>query len=126
MRKKIGRVPFLLLAACAAIVLGVPHVHAQGSTGFVKIATGVAALTYVDASCPAGATCAYEVTAVNPGPGIESLPDPDTTPLVECAIPATGTHTCTLTWTASATAGATYNVYQASALPPGGLAAAEK
>ena len=119
------RIPVLLIAVCLLVIFGIPHVHAQGSPGFVKIATGVSGVTFVDSSCPSAGTCAYEVTTVN-AVGIESVPDPNTTPLVECVIPASGTHTCTLKWTASVTAPPiTYNVYQASSVPPTGLVAAE-
>jgi len=111
------RIPVLLVLLCCAVILGVRFwpVHAQGAAGFTKIASVTTGTTYTDGTCPDGATCYYQVTALNGT--LESGPSNT----VSAAIPATGTHTVTLNWKA-ATTGVTptsYNVYQGQApVPP--------
>lgn len=74
-------------------------------------AAPITATSYVDGTCPDGYTCYYVVTASNSfGASVPSNQ-------VSGAIPATGTHTATLTW--AAVTGATgYSVYQGKAPAP--------
>jgi len=125
---KIKRIPWLLALACV-FCLFVPQFgsHAQTTiaappgNGWVQLTSGLTATTYTDTTCVDGTTCYYAVESVDQfGVGLD-------TSYVTGAIPATGTHTVTLTWTASTTAGATYTVFQGPPpLPPAGLAAATK
>lgn len=91
---------FLILPAISA---------AQGPApaGFTKLATGISATSFTDTSCPDGTTCYYYVTAVD-SIGAESVLSNE----AQGSVPSTGTHSVSLTWTASATTGVTYNVYQ--------------
>ena len=108
MYRKLGLVVLILLSAVPAT--------AQAPAGFTKLAN-VTALTYTDATCPNQTTCYYVVTAVD-SLGAESQPAACATgqlcvngnePVAQ--LPSSGTHTVTLTWAASPTAGVTYNVY---------------
>lgn len=109
----------LFLAAGAA--------NAQAGSGFTKLAN-VSTLTYTDSTCPNQSSCYYQVTTLDSA-GFESQP-------AACAstqlciggntavvsMPSSGTHTVTLTWTASPSTGVTYNVYQhIGPLPASGL-----
>lgn len=103
--------------------------HAQASQGFTLL-KNVSALTYVDSTCPDMTSCFYEVTAVDSS-GHESQPAPCSTGQLcfngnqaIAQMPSSGTHTVTLTWTASPTSGVTYNVYShIGPTPPGGIGA---
>ncbi len=111
---------WLLLPIGALFFWPRTHVRAQGSAGFTKIASVTTGTSYTDASCPDGATCAYEVTAYDAAG--ESAPAGP----VSAAVPATGTHTVALSWTAGAGGGTPtgYNVYQQqSPVPPTGFKA---
>jgi hypothetical protein len=120
------RIPLLLLTACLLVIFGV-HVHAQTSisappgNGWTLIASGLTAPTTTDATCVDGTTCYYAVAAVDQfGTAVD-------TTYVTAAIPATGTHTVTLTATASTTPGVTYSFFQGPPpLSPSALAAAVK
>jgi hypothetical protein len=120
------RIPWLLLALCSLVALGIPHVHAQTSinpppgNGWTQLASGLTTPTYVDSTCADGITCYYAVEAVDQfGTALD-------TTFITAAIPSTGTHTVTLTWN-EATAGATFTVFQGPPpAAPAGLAAAVK
>lgn len=91
-------------------------VSAQAPTGFVKLAN-VTTLTYTDSTCPNQTTCYYVVTAVD-SIGTESQSAICGTGQLcvngneaVAQMPSSGTHTVTLSWTASATGAVTYNVY---------------
>lgn len=78
---------------------------AQSLTGYTIIAN-VSGTTATDATCPDGNSCGYQVTAFDGS--LESAPSN----VVIALIPPTGSHSVTLTWTASPTSGVTYNVYR--------------
>lgn len=91
--------------------------HAQASAGFTKVGN-VTAVTYSDATCPNQSTCYYQVTALD-AQGFESTPAPCSATQLCVAgneavavMPSSGTHTVGLAWTASTTAGVSYNVYR--------------
>ena len=121
MRKFIWSLAFVVLL-CA--VVGLFNVHAQVTinpppgNGWVQIASGLTVLTYVDSTCKDGTTCYYAVESADQfGVGLD-------TTYVTAAIPATGTHTVTLTWTASTTPNVTYTLFQGPPpVPAAGLAA---
>jgi hypothetical protein len=123
------RIPVLLLAACLAVAIGFPSFNANAQAaiaappgnGWVQLTTGLTTTTYVDSTCVDGTTCYYAVAAVDQfGTAVD-------TTYVTGAIPATGTHTVTLSWTASVTPGVTYSVFQGPPPSlPSGLAAAVK
>jgi len=119
-----NRICLLIILLCFAVLFAMPA-DAQAASGFTRIANGVAATTYTDAGCPLQSTCYYQVTALDAS-GFESIPATcGTTQLcvggnqVVASMPSSGTHTVALTWTASTTTGATYNVYRhIGPLPP--------
>jgi hypothetical protein len=94
--------------------------HAQGTAvpGATVIATGITGTTFTDTTCPDGVTCTYYISAVDQfGESLDKTP-------ATAAIPATGTHTVTLKWTASTTSGVTYTLYQGQPPnPPTGFSA---
>jgi fibronectin type 3 domain-containing protein len=100
---------------------------AQAGAGFTKIAN-VTTTTATDSTCPNQSTCYYQVTALD-NTGHESAPAScGSTALclggnqVVAQMPSSGTHTVTLTWTASTSTGVTYNVYQhIGPFPPSNL-----
>jgi hypothetical protein len=105
-----------LLAVCLSVLCAIGY--GQAANGFVKIASGVTATKYTDASCPDQVTCYYEVTAVDSA-GFESGPSTclSTSPCIAnveliVGMPVSGTHTVALTWVASNSTGVSYNVYQ--------------
>lgn len=101
------------------MIAAVGSCQAQAPAGFTKLAN-VSTTTYTDTTCPDDINCAYVVTALDSA-GFESKPATcsTSTPANQCVngvevlvgIPATGSHTVTLTWTASTTTGVGYNVY---------------
>lgn len=106
-----------------------PAAFGQAAPGFMKI-SNVSTLSFSDTGCADSTTCYYQVTALDTF-GHESPPAACST-TTACfqgnqafgTIPATGTHTVVLTWAASSTAGATYNIYRAvGPAPPSGLGA---
>lgn len=105
MKRWIGISAFLLLL----LLVGAGSVwklHAQAATGYSKVnTTAISGLTFTTPQLTDGAVYNFEVTAV--GTGGESVPSN----IVTATVPATGTHTATLNWTASTTPGVTYNVY---------------
>jgi len=88
-----------------------------GSTA-TPIASGITTTTFTDSAVTDGVTYYYTVAAVSTTTGLySSCPTP-----VAAPIPATGTHSVTLNWTASTTSGVTYAVFRASPPnPPTGL-----
>ena len=105
------------LISIAVLLFCATGALAQAPAGFTKLAN-VSAATYTDATCANQTTCYYVVTAVD-ATGHESPPSA-CGPAVLCfggnqavaVMPSSGTHTVLLTWTASPTAGVTYNVYE--------------
>lgn len=96
------------LFATVILLLGVGSIralYAQATSGFTKVNTAaITGTTFTSGTLVDGSLYNVEVTAVNAAG--ESGPST----IVSGQIPATGTHTFTLTWTVSA--GATsYNVY---------------
>jgi hypothetical protein len=83
------------------------RVMAQADYGFTLLASGVMATTYTDGTCADATACFYEVTAVLGG--VES----SASNTAVAIIPASGTHTVTLSWTvpASGPTPTGYNVY---------------
>jgi hypothetical protein len=112
----------------AFVLLTVPAMAAQ-TTGFTKLAN-VSTTTYADATCPNQSTCYYQVTALD-STGHESAPAScSATTLclggnqVVAQMPSSGTHAVNLSWTASTSAGTTYNVYQhVGPFPPSSVSA---
>jgi hypothetical protein len=88
-------------------------VLAQADAGYTKIGSSVTT-TYTDSTVADGLTYSYEVTAFNAAG--ESTP----TPMGNGTIPATGTHTATVTWTAGSggSPAAGYNVYRETVSVP--------
>lgn len=105
-----------LRLAVAIMMLAIP-LYAQAGAGFTKIGNATTT-TFTDPSCPNLSTCFYQVTSVD-STGHESLPAScSSTALclggnqVIAQMPSSGTHVVTLSWTASTTAGVSYNIYQ--------------
>lgn len=123
-----------LLLLCASLLLAI-GAHAQAGAGFIKLNTSpVTTTAYTDSTCPDSGVCYYQVTAVDAS-GHESTASLCSTTLganVSCfnsnqlkvVIPATGTHSVSLSWIASTTTPApTYNVYFSTVAPPTGMTA---
>lgn len=116
LRKRwIGIAIFVLVLLYFA--MGSPwNLLAQATTGYTKInTTAVTATTFTTGTLTDGIAYNFEVTGVNSA-GVESGPSN----IVTAVIPASGTHTVTLSWTAG-TNDATFNVYDqqvAAANPP--------
>jgi hypothetical protein len=88
----------------------------QAPAGFIKLGN-VSATTYTDTGCPDLTTCYYIVKAVDSF-GFESVAAPCATTALclggnqaVAQMPSSGAHSVVLSWTASTTAGVTYNVY---------------
>ena len=102
---------------------------AQASGGFTKVGN-VSTTAFTDPACPNQSTCYYQVTALDSA-GFESAPAACSSTqlcvggnIAVATMPSSGTHTVTLAWTASGTAGVTYNIYRhIGPLPAGGLGA---
>jgi hypothetical protein len=119
----------MLLTLCMLVVFGVPslHVNAQAAiaappgNGWTQIASGLTTPTTTDTTCADGTTCYYAIAAVDQfGTAVDMT-------FVTATIPATGSHTVTLTATASVTPGVTYSFFQGPPpSAPAGLAAAVK
>lgn len=107
-----------------------PLLAAQAPSGFTKInTTPVTTTTYSDSGCADLTTCYYFVTAVMSG-GQESAGAPCSTTTLcyngnqaVAIMPSSGTHTVALSWTASSSSGATYNVYRMTPSAPSSLSA---
>lgn len=97
----------LALLATPALAQGVTLPCGSGAT---QLTSGLTVTTYIDTTPVDGATYSYVVTAIDLGGQTCSNIVGST------VIPATGTHTVTLNWVASATSGVTYSVFRAS--PP--------
>ena len=102
---------------------------AQAAAGFTKIGN-VSVLTYTDAACANQTTCYYQVTALDAQGHESPAALCGTSQLcfgtnqVVAVMPSSGTHSVTLNWTASTTAGVTYNIYRAvGPLPPSSASA---
>lgn len=107
-----------LLAFALVILVGSAYARAQASQGFSLLAnTTATSYTVSNLTCPDSSSCFFQVTSLD-ATGHESTPSACLAG-VPCftgnqaiaVIPPTGTHTVALTWTASPTSGATYNVY---------------
>ena len=94
-----------LVVFCAA------NAFAQAGAGYTKIAS-TNGLSQIDTAVTDGDVYQYQVTAINQFG--------ESTPITSnvAPIPATGTHSVTLSWGASPTAGVTYNVYRITGAPP--------
>jgi hypothetical protein len=111
--------------ACFALVLlllslgSIRALYAQATAGFTKINTApVTTASFTTGTLTDGVAYNFEVTGVNSA-GVESTASNIATAIV----PATGTHTATITWTPGAN-DATFNVYDqqvAAANPPGAV-----
>lgn len=106
-----------LLLAIALVILG-GLAQAQAASGFTKL-TNVSTTTYTDSTCANQTTCYYQVTAVD-SLGHESPASLCGTSQLcfgtnqaVAVMPSSGTHTVSLSWTASSTTSVTYNVYRA-------------
>src|SRR5690348_11338704 len=123
--KLAGRILFYALIAFLAFGLMPWRVFSQAA-GYTKLNTSpVTSLTFTDSGVTDGAIYQYQVTAFCSGTacGNDSNGHPilgESTPLTfsPAVIPASGTHSATLTWNASTTLGVTYNVYRIQAVPP--------
>jgi fibronectin type 3 domain-containing protein len=101
------------------------HAQAQSAAGFTKLGSATA-MTFTDTSCGNQTTCYYQVTA------LDSLGHESPAALcgtaqlcfgtnqVVAVLPSSGTHSVVLSWSASSTAGVTYNVYRAVGPLPAG------
>lgn len=108
----------LFVLFCLALLAAIPA-RAQGvPAGFTKV-TNVSTTSYTDGACADQTTCYYLVTALDASGHESPGASCSTTSLcfggnqAVAIMPSSGTHTVLLTWTASATAGVTYNVYRA-------------
>jgi hypothetical protein len=116
-----GKIAFIGLVFYFAVgsPKAIREAFAQASAGYTKISTApVSGLTFTDSTVVDGALYQYQVTAVNQFG--ESAPATSGV----ATVPATGTHSATLSWVASTTAGVTYNVYRiqgAVSNPPGAV-----
>jgi fibronectin type 3 domain-containing protein len=93
------------------VVFWAANAFAQAGAGYTKIAS-TNGLSQIDTSVVDGDVYQYQVTSVNQFG--ESTPITSNVAL----IPATGTHSVTVSWGASATAGVTYNVYRITGAIP--------
>lgn len=113
--KRIGKAAFVLVLLYCTLG-SVFRLYAQATAGYTKVnATPIAGTSFTSGTLTNGVAYNVEVTALNSA-GIESGPSNILTGIV----PATGTHTFTITWTPG-TGDVTYNVYDqvvASANPP--------
>lgn len=111
------KIAFLFVLFCCSLFCS--SLHAQAIPGYTQISSGVLATTYADTTCADAQKCFYYVTAV------DALGESAPSSTVNATVPAASTiHTVTLSWTASAGTGITYNVYKGAVpLPPQGLAA---
>lgn len=100
----------IMAALICYLSVGNPlRLWAQATTGYTSIGTSTTT-SFTTAALVNGASYNFEVTAVNAAG--ESTPSN----IVTVAVPATGSHTATLTWTAPATdathsAAVSYNIY---------------
>jgi hypothetical protein len=79
----------------------------------VQLISGLTATSFLDTTVVDGTTYGYVVAAYN-NLGMFSCSNI----LTSVVIPATGTHSVSLTWIASTTPGVTYGVFRASAPAP--------
>jgi fibronectin type 3 domain-containing protein len=107
----------IILILALALFAGMAHAQAVPA-GFTKV-TNVSTISYTDGACADQTTCYYLVTAVDASGHESPGASCSTTSLcfggnqAVAIMPSSGTHTVLLAWTASATAGVTYNVYRA-------------
>src|ERR1700733_7881275 len=106
-----GLTTFLLVLLFCEI--GYPwKLFAQATTGYTKLNTSaVTTATFTTGTLTDGIAYNFEVTGVNSA-GIESGPSN----IVTATVPATGTHTATITWTAGAN-DVSFNVYDQQVAP---------
>lgn len=105
------------LVLAVLLLAGVSFAKAQ-SPGFTKLGNVPTGVTYTDSTCPNQSTCYYQVTALD-AQNFESVPSACGTSqlcvggnIAVVSMPSSGTHSVTLTWTASTSTGVTYNVYR--------------
>lgn len=92
-----------------------PRIFAAADPGFTKVGTvAFGTNAFTDTTVVDGTTYSYEVTAQNAAG--ESGPSN----VVTGSVPATGTHTASLSWTPGTGGGTptTYNVYRVTVAPP--------
>jgi len=109
-----------LLFALVLILTGAASAKAQVlvPAGFTKLNTAiVTTLTFTDTACPNQTACYYYVTAVD-STGAESNGAPCAAAqlcvngnMAVALMPSSGTHTVAVSWTASTSTVAGYNVY---------------
>lgn len=109
---------FLVLLLCTGLAPWA--IYAQATAGYTKISTTpVATTTFTTGTLTNGAVYNFEVTAVD-ATNRESIPSN----VLTLTIPTSGTHTVTLNWIPSTSAGVNYNVYNQLvpiSNPPGAL-----
>jgi hypothetical protein len=115
MKKWIGITCFALVLLY--LVVGNPwKLFAQATSGYTKVNTApISGTTFTSPTLTDGVAYNVEITALNSA-GVESAPSN----ILTGVVPATGTHTFTVAWTAG-TNDVTYNVYDqvvAAANPP--------
>lgn len=121
MRKHAGKIAFAVLLIYCTLGARPDKVLAQAGAGYTKIGTSTT-LTFTDSTTVDGAVYQYQVTATQSVGGVNAESTPATSPGAQ--IPATGTHSVTLSWAASTTPGVTYNIYRTGAIstnPPGAV-----
>jgi hypothetical protein len=80
---------------------------ADTSAPSVSLISGLTTTSYIDTTVTDGTVYGYVVTAVDmAGSTCSNV-------IANATIPSTGTHTVTLSWTASTTVGVTYSVFRA-------------
>jgi len=98
------------LLCLASVAWGQSQACTAGAT---QIVTNLAATTYTDTTVADGQVYGYTVVAVDPF-GFSTCSN-----IVSgVTIPATGTHSVALAWTASTTSGVTYAVFRAQTPAP--------
>jgi hypothetical protein len=122
MRKWIGIAAFVLVLLLAGLG-SLRKLYAQAGAGYTKLNTSpITTTSFTTGTLIDGATYNFEVTAFNSAG--------ESTPMIATAtVPATGTHTVTLSWVASVvdathSAPTGYNAYDQQVLipnPPGAI-----
>jgi hypothetical protein len=109
-RRWYGTAIFILAVAIFAIGYRPDRLYAQATAGYTKVnAAPISGTTFTSGTLIDGDSYNVEVTALNSA-GVESGPSN----ILTGVVPATGTHTFTLTWTPG-TNDVTYNVYDQAA-----------
>lgn len=119
--KRIAIASFVLLLWYWAFGNPLRLVLAAADPGYTKVGSvAVGTTTYTDTTVADGQTYQYEVTEQN------SAGESGATMTGAAVIPATGTHTATVTWTPGSGGGAptTFNIYRTTIVVPNPPAAA--